>query len=331
VKERVLITGGSGLIGHGLTRRLVRRPDEVEVVVADLPEPRLPQGSTDLTARIARLRREDVARMATVVPFDVRDPDAVTELVREVAPTVVVQLTAVSVADDAARKPELTERTNVGGLRNMLRALDGSSTRLVFISSSFVYGDFETPTVDERHPLRPRGPYGVTKFQGEQLVRDAGSLGGVQSVIVRPSAVYGNYDSNRRIVQKLLEEARAGITSTLRGADGVLDFTHVDDLTAGLELAAFHPKAVGRTFNLTAGKGRSLRELSEILRGWYPGHSFTEEPADPTRPVRGTLDIGLARMVLGYEPAVDLETGIKDYVAFYSSLEADTASARVEA
>ncbi|MGW7004581.1 NAD-dependent epimerase/dehydratase family protein [Streptomyces sp. NPDC054933] len=318
---RVLITGGSGLIGHALVSRLTRRSDSVEVVVADLDAPRLPPTAGPTAERIARLRRQRVAEMATVLTVDLTDAAAVSKVVREVAPTVVVQLAAVSVADDAARNPQATKEINVDGLGNVLTALDGTGARLVFVSSSFVYGDFETPVIDERHPLRPRGPYGVTKFQGEQMVRSAGSLGGMKSVIVRPSAVYGPWDSNRRIVQKLLEEARDGVPSTLRGADGSLDFTYVDDLAAGLELAAFHPSAPGRTFNLTAGKGRSLRELAEILRGHFPGHITREEPADASKPKRGTLDTGHAQLVLGYEPVWDLESGIEAYVSFYRSLD----------
>ncbi|MGW8375223.1 NAD(P)-dependent oxidoreductase [Streptomyces sp. ODS28] len=321
MNERVLITGGTGLIGHALARRLAGRAGHVTVTAADLPEPPVPSGGGPLSERIMRLRRERVAEFARVVPVDVRAAEAVSALVQEVDPTVVVHLAAISVADDAARDDRLTTDVNVGGLRNVLDALAGRGTRLVFVSSSFVYGDFETPVIDERHPLRPRGPYGVTKFQGEQMVRNASALGGMPSVVIRPSAVYGPYDSNRRIVQKLLEEAREGTPSTLRGADGSLDFTYVDDLAAGLELAAFHPKAPGRTFNLTAGKGRSLRELTEILRRHFPGHTAYEAPADPTRPRRGTLDIGHAQMVLGYAPAWDLESGVESYAAFYRELE----------
>ncbi|GGK75418.1 NAD-dependent epimerase/dehydratase family protein [Mangrovihabitans endophyticus] len=321
MKDRVLIFGGRGLIGHALARRLSRRAEPVQTVVADLDQARLPDDPFGTCERIVRLRHAAVAELATVVPTDVRDAQAVRAVVDEVDPTVVVHLAAVSVADDAARHPELTHQTNVGGLRNVLDALGGRDTRLVFVSSSFVYGDFETPSVDERHPLRPRGPYGVTKFHGEQAVREARSLGGLPSVIIRPSAAYGPYDSNRRIVQKLLEEARAGRHSELRGADGVLDFTYVDDLAAGLELAAFHPQAPGRTFNMTAGKGRSLRDLAEILHRHFPGHTVSETPADPNRPRRGTLDVAHARFVLGYEPEWDLAQGVAECVAFYRMLD----------
>jgi nucleoside-diphosphate-sugar epimerase len=321
VKDRVLITGGTGFIGHALVNKLSAREQPPEIVAADLPEPRLSAYPSSLSARIARLRRERVGRAATVVPLDTRDADAVTGLVQDFKPNVVVHLAAVAVADDAKNQAQLTEEVNVGGLANVIDALAGTGARLVFVSSSFVYGDFETPVVDERHPLRPSGPYGETKFRGEQMVRQAGSLGGAKTVIIRPSAVYGPYDSNGRIIQKLIEEARLGHPATLRGADGYLDFTFVQDLAAGLELAAFHPKAPGRTFNLTAGKGRSLRELAAILKGYFPDQVFTEEPSDPTRPKRGTLDIGHAQFELGYEPSWDLESGVEEYLSFYRMLD----------
>lgn len=328
MKDRVLITGGTGFIGHALANKLSTREQPPEIVSADLPEPRLSAYLSPLSERIARLRRERVGRVATVVPLDTRDATAVASLVRDFKPTVVYQLAAVSVADDAQKQERFTEEVNVGGLANVISALEGTGARLVFVSSSFVYGDFETPVVDERHPLRPRGSYGETKFRGEQMVRQAGSLGGAKTVIIRPSAVYGPYDSNGRIIQKLIEQSRSGSPATLRGADGYLDFTFVQDLAAGLELAGFHPKAPGRTFNLTAGKGRSLRELAGILKGYFPDQVFTEEPGDPTRPKRGTLDIGHAQFELGYEPSWDLESGVEEYLSFYRMLDESAGPAQ---
>jgi nucleoside-diphosphate-sugar epimerase len=319
MKHRILITGGTGFIGHALVRRLAQR-EEVEVVAADLAAPVLPPSATHEAVRIAQLRRQQVAEVADTAVLDVRDEAAVSALVREVSPTVVVQLSAVAAADAAEREPELARQVNVDGLRNVIGAVSGRDTRLVFISSSFVYGDFETPVVDERHPLRPKGVYGETKFEGEQLVRSASALADVKGVIVRPSAVYGPYDTNRRVVQTILEQARAQEPSTIRGGGGSLDFTYVDDLAAGLELASFHPSAPGRTFNLTAGKGRSLRELIEGLRRHYPEHVVHEAPADPSKPKRGTLDVSHARMVLGYQPIWDLESGLDTYVDFYRSV-----------
>ncbi|MEU6394520.1 NAD(P)-dependent oxidoreductase [Streptomyces sp. NPDC046939] len=328
--ERVLITGGTGFIGHALVERLSRRED-TEVVAADLPAPVLPAGATEETRRIALLRRARVADTAPVAELDVRDGDEVAALVAGFEPTVVVHLAAVAAATDAARDEERARSVNVGGLVNVLRALSGRPTRLVFISSSYVYGDFETDTPDERHPLRPRGAYGATKFEGEQLVRTAGALDGLRSVIVRPSAAYGPFDSNRRVVQTLIENHRQGGVSTVRGADGVLDFTYVADLAAGLELAAFQPSAVGRTFNLTTGKGRSLRELVDILRRHLPGLRVEEAPADAERPRRGTLDIGHARMHLGFQPAWDLESGVKSYLEFYDTVVDEGTRRRVTA
>ena len=320
MKQRVVITGGMGFIGHALAERLAHRTEPVDVVVVDLPDPILPPTSTEENRRILDLRRARVRELATVATADVRDAATISAVISEMSPDVVIHLAAVSVADQAARNREFTDEVNVDGLRNVLDALHGRETRLVFISSSFVYGDFESDTVDERHPLRPSGAYGATKFQGEQMVRAATALSGLQSVIVRPSAVYGPYDTNRRVVQTFIENARSGQPTTLRGADNVLDFTYVGDLAAGLELAAFHPVAVGRTFNLTTGKGRSLRELAEIVQRYFPDHQVHEAPHDATRPKRGTLDIGFAKMSLGYEPAWDLETGVDSYLDFYRTV-----------
>lgn len=325
VGHRVLITGGLGFIGHALTSRLTRRAD-VRVVVGDVALGAAVSGPC-LAAQIVARRHLRVARMAEVVAIDVRDEQAVRDTVKAVDPTVVIHLAAVSSASDARHDPDAAEQTNIGGVAAVLRALRGRAVRLVFVSSSFVYGDFGTPVVDENHPLRPHGVYGQTKLRGEQMVRAERDEHGLSAVVVRPSAVYGPYSGNRSVVQALVEDAINGVPGSIRGEGSVLDFTYVDDIAAGLEAAALHPNAPGRVLNMTAGQGRSLGHLREIILKHFPDHTIATEPVDPNTPMRGTLDIGRARRYLGYQPEWSLESGVARMVSFYRGLVAEANEA----
>ncbi|MBI4798645.1 MAG: NAD-dependent epimerase/dehydratase family protein [Desulfarculus sp.] len=134
---------------------------------------------------------------------------------------------------------------------------------------------------------------------------------------MRPSAVYGPTDVNRRVVQIFLEKALAGETLVLHGGDSTLDFTYVEDIASGFVLAGTHPQAANQVFNITRGQGRTLKELVDVLKLYFPTLETRIEPHRVYRPKRGSLSIAKAREVLGFEPRFTLEEGIGRYVEFY--------------
>ncbi|NTW99527.1 MAG: NAD-dependent epimerase/dehydratase family protein, partial [Geobacteraceae bacterium] len=206
---------------------------------------------------------------------------------------------------------------NIKGTANLLEAVRavGSVRRFVFISSSFVYGDFCYSPADELHPLNPIELYGATKLSGEFLTRAFGIRFGIEFSIVRPSAVYGHGDINGRVVQKMVEDARCGRPLAMHsGGESMLDFTHVDDTVSGIVLAATHPCAGGETFNITRGEGRTVKELVSLLRVHFPGLCVLDSGQDERRPERGCLDISKARRLLNYNPLFSLNEGVASYI-----------------
>ena len=96
-----------------------------------------------------------------------------------------------------------------------------------------------------------------------------------------------------------------------------LDFTHVADLVQGVVRVLDQPGAIGETFNLTYGESRPIKELVEILEGYFPGLLVKYSPRDEKRPLRGTLDISKAQDLIGYAPEYPLEIGYRKYIEWY--------------
>jgi nucleoside-diphosphate-sugar epimerase len=114
------------------------------------------------------------------------------------------------------------------------------------------------------------------------------------------------------VPQAFLNAALAGRPMTLhQRGEQRLDFTYVDDVAAGIELALFAPAAAGEIFNVTYGEARSVAELADTIRHYLPTARIEHRDEDVRRPRRGTLDIAKARRLLGYAPGIPLEEGIR--------------------
>jgi len=321
---RVLVTGGLGFIGSRLCETL----DSLGADVRALDSAWFNGVPLDSAAQqeVAR-RRTRIG--ANLVEVDLNDEPALAHTLADLAPTHVVHLAALSRADIAARDPTLAMRANVDATDALLRCLRAGAPRrtlrrIVHVSSSMVYGNFSAPIASESHPTLPIEPYGTSKLEGERRAIAWSQRAGVECVVVRPSAVYGPGDFNGRVPQRFVEAAAQGRPLRILGdATARLDFTYVDDVVDGLVRTLFVPSAAARTFNLTAGKGRSLAELAGIVASF--GTNVRVEvgaQCNDGRPRRGTLAIDSARALLGFSPRVSLEDGIR---AMFDALGATDA------
>lgn len=195
--------------------------------------------------------------------------------------------------------------------------------RFVYASSSMVYGDFQSGVAEEDHPTRPKEIYGTMKLAGEEVTRGLGRFYGIDWSIIRPSAVYGPTDMNRRVSQIFLEKALRREKIKVQGADESLDFTYVKDIAKGFVLASTRANGAGETFNITCGEARRLLDFALIVKEHFPWVEYEITERDAFRPKRGTLSIDKARRLLGYERDYNLEKGIAEYVAFLKSHRPD--------
>lgn len=268
---KVFITGGAGFIGYFITKELLDRSHEV--IIYDSFINYIPPSESHYPYYLNR-RLKEIEKKTRVIRGDVRYRGFLVKALKETRPDIVIHLAAIPIASISNRFSEDAIQINLNGTITVLESIDAvkSVKRFIYASSSFVYGNFECEPADENHPTTPIDLYGGTKLSGEILTKIYGQKLGREYVVVRPSAVYGPTDCNRRVSQIFLESALKKKPLILEnGGSGKVDFTYIEDAAHGFVLACFGPKAKNQIFNITRGEGRSIKEYAQILQDLIPG------------------------------------------------------------
>lgn len=319
-KETVLVTGGLGFIGAACAKELIEQGDRL--IIYDLLKSFVMTPTVDSYLDSLHERIKFLKKKAEIIEGDIRDAVRLRRAINRVKPDKIIHFAGLPIADVADQLADEAISINFGGTANLLQAaaeLKPRLKRFINISSSMVYGDFQYTPADEKHPTVPKGIYGITKLGAEHLTRFYSQRFGFDYITLRPSAVYGPTDSNQRVVQLFIDNARQGRPIVLHdGGRGKLDFTYVADLVQGVILAAKTEKVKSETFNLTYGQGRSLAELARIIKEHFPKTKIISRmiAAELRRPKRGTMDVSRAKKILGYRPQYPLEKGVAEYLKF---------------
>lgn len=310
------MTGGAGFIGSHLIRRLVN--DGHDVVSLDAYESYLSPTSGEYR-RYLDLRLDDLENAVEFVSADTRNPIEVTRIVQQVEPDRIAHLAHLPLTGPCEDHPEEAVKSIVNGTVNLLQAAKATDAveRFLYTSSSMVYGEFQHSPADEEHPRNPKGVYGGAKYAGETLTRSFCRDTDLDFTVVRPSAVYGQTDANRRVTKIFVDRALEGRRLELHdGGEQVLDFTYIEDAAEGFTLALLEDSGANETFNVTYGEGRTIVELANVIGECVDGVETVDKSVGDFRPKRGALDVSKARNLLGYEPEYSLEEGIPRYVEF---------------
>jgi nucleoside-diphosphate-sugar epimerase len=310
---RSLVTGSSGLLGRCLVERLLERGDELRLIDLEAPD--------EAFGRTLERHR--------FVQADVSTGDGLGELASGV--DVIYHLAAAQ-----RMKPQFSswdEQTifdrNLNGVRQVLRAAERCRVRrVVFVSSTGVYGVPQTERVAEDHPTVPLGAYGESKLQAEALCRAAGKRG-VEVVMLRPMSLFGPYMSGVFVI--LYEWVRTGKPVYLLGrGDNRVQFASARDVADACIRAGDAPGVAGRAFNLGADPD-TVPTVLETVRGLiaHAGtgspviripvvllrtaaralHAIGQSPIVPEHYILAdrdfVLDISAARRDLGWSPRYD--------------------------
>ena len=320
--SKVLITGGAGFIGSYVCRKLLDMGHEVVVYDAFI---QYISPLKSVLKEYTELRFQGIADQIDFRRGDTRDKAHLRRIILDTRPDRILHLAALPIADLSNRHSEEALTSILEGAVNVLEVLRDVDfvERFVYISSSMIYGDFEEIPAQEDHPKRPKDIYGGTKYAGEVMTETYSRRYNIPYSIIRPSAVYGPYDVNRRVSQIFVENALLGKSITLYGGGHqVLDFSYVEDIAYGIIQVMFHEKGEGNAFNITYGKGYSLHEFAEVLQIHFADLEIKiVEEEDVFRPKRGALSIKKAQKIVGYDPQVSLEEGIKRYLEVYRDLD----------
>jgi len=307
---KILITGGLGLIGHNVVRRLQTKGHDVIVTDICTNYGIVPQSEIDYLIRERRQRLDPNTR---VYDLDIADQVGMDNLMRSHQFDTVIHMASFPRQKVVNADPMRGSRTMSEGLLNLLElSTRHGAKRFVYISSSMVYGDF-TDDVQEDAPCRPQGQYGIMKLAGEWLTRDYTRRGSFDHVIIRPSAVYGELDVEDRVISRFMLSALRGGVLKVNGASETLDFTYVEDAADGITAAALLPVARNKTYNITKSHSWSLLDAARLAVRIADRGTVEVREKDADFPSRGALNIDAARRDLGFNPRVDIEEGFQRY------------------
>jgi len=317
---RIAVTGAAGFIGSHLADRLA--PANELVLIDDF--------SVGRRENLAALASRPRARIALA---DVRDRALLEELFKGV--DLVFHL-AISCLRTSLANPELSHDTNAGGsLAVCLAARRCGVRRLVYVSSSEVYGSAAQIPMSEAHPLHPTTVYGASKLAGELYALAHWRTWRLPVCVVRPFNTYGPREpysgSRAEVIPRFALRLLAGAAPVIYG-DGsqTRDFTYVDDTVDGIVRAAACDALVGDAVNVARGGEVSIARIAEELARLVgrPELAPQRAPARPGDVQRHFADIAKARALLGFEPRVDLATGLARTLEW---LRGDGGAAREEA
>jgi nucleoside-diphosphate-sugar epimerase len=306
---KILVTGGLGLIGHNVTAKLEANEHDVVIVDTQTNYGIIPQDELDylIAERRKKITTDRIYRI------DITDRDGIDWVVREHKPDAIIHMASFPRQKVVNANPAYGAQVMMEGLINVLESAKRYQVeRVVYISSSMVYGDFEDQLAEDSE-CNPIGQYGIMKLAGEQLVKDYHRRGAFDYVIIRPSAVYGPLDVEDRVISKFMLSAMRGETLQVNGAEETLDFTYVDDAVDGIVSATTRIMSANRIYNITKSHSVTLLKAAEMIIKIVGKGTVEVQDKSVDFPSRGALDINRARVILGYDPKVDVEEGFQRY------------------
>ena len=297
---RVLVTGVAGFIGSHLCSSLLSRGFEV-------------WGLDDLSRGDRGRVRELEELGLRFVRVDIRDRVEVERVLREVRPVGVAHLAALISVPESFEKPDLYMAVNVEGTRNLvLAASEVGVERFVYASSAAVYGNPIRLPIDEDHPTKPISPYGKSKLLGEKCVLNEfrGS-----AFSLRLFNVYGRGQNPEYagVITKFLERVSRGEPPIIYGdGEQTRDFVYVGDVVDAFIRALTSSLRGAYVFNIGTGNAVTINQLAGMIIK-LAGLNVEPIHVDP-RPgdIRHSYaDISRTKKVLGWQPKISLEEGLK--------------------
>ena len=310
-----LVTGGAGFIGSHLVAELLRRGESVRIAddFSTGQRENVPVGNVD------------------VVEGDLAEPDIARRAVGGC--TYIIHQAAIPSVPRSVKDPVGTNRANVDATVQVLTAArDAGAKRLVFAGSSAVYGNAATLPKREDMRAAPLTPYALQKLVAEQYCQMFTKLYGFETVTTRYFNVFGPRQQPGSpysgVISLFIEAVSEGKPPTIHG-DGkqTRDFTFVADVVDGVLKACHAPGAAGEVINVAGGGRISLLEVLRVLQ-----NILRKETAPAFGPPRegdvrdSQADIHKARQLLGFEPRVPLEDGLRQTVEWYQSAAASSRS-----
>ena len=321
---KILLTGGNGFIGHNLAIYLKSKGNDVTILDSLSVNNLL--SFTDSEIVNQKLYRSILNERINLINshninlqvLDARDYHLYSNLFSAVAPDIVIHLAAVSHSNKSNKDTHNTFDHSLRTLENTLDVCRANKTRVIYLSSSMVYGNFTSGTVNEETTCSPIGIYGTLKYSGELMVKAYHQVFDLPYTIIRPSALYGERCVSRRVGQIFIENLVSNKEIAINGdGEDKLDFTYIEHFIDGIEKCCTNPNSINQTFNLTYGNSRPIIDLIKILENNFDNIKLVKKAREDFMPERGTLDISKAKDLINFQPQNPIEIGYQKYINWY--------------
>ena len=302
--KKILVTGASGFIGSHLTRRLVKEGADVTILVL----------YDDITNNV---RISDVWGKLKTVEGDIRNLDSLKQL-KEHDFDVVFHLAAYNHVGSSFIHINESFDVNGKGTANLLESTNFK--RFVYMSSSEIYGYQEEVPFKENFNPRPLSPYGIGKYSGELYCRMKMYVKNMPITIVRSFNNFGPYQSQRAVIPELIIKCLKGEPIETTEGKQTREFNLVTNIVDGLLLAAEKEEAIGEIINLGSGKDISIADLAKKIHELTGSKSRLKIGSLKYRPTeiwKMYCDSSKAKKMLGWEPKVSFDEGLKITVTWF--------------
>jgi NAD dependent epimerase/dehydratase len=313
--KKVLVTGAGGFIGSHLTERLLDLGADTRAMVHYNA-----QGAWGWLDH-SRFRND-----IEVIAGDIADRDCVRQAMQGC--DTVFHLAALIAIPYSYQAPASYVRTNVEGTLNVLQtARDLNISRLIHTSTSEVYGTARQIPISEEHPLQGQSPYSASKIGADKLAESFYCSFQLPVVTVRPFNTFGPRQSARAVIPTIITQCLTGTRVRLGNLHPTRDLNYVSNTVEGFIRAASVPDAVGQTINLGSGREISIGDLAHLIARLVDKPIEIHSECQRVRPERSEVerllaDNGKARTLLGWEPAVGLEEGLKHTIEWMKEHQA---------
>ncbi|WP_049980122.1 GDP-mannose 4,6-dehydratase [Halolamina rubra] len=312
----ILVTGGAGFIGGYLAETFAAEGHNVTVL--DNYEPYYDLGIKEHNVEAARTAAKNSDGSYEIVDGSVTNEDLVDELTTDI--DAIYHQAAQAGVRKSVEEPVKVNDYNVSGTVNILDAARRNDVdRVVYASSSSVYGNPQYLPYDEDHPTEPVSPYGVSKLTGEHYARVYNEVYGLPTVSLRYFTVYGPRMRPNMAISNFVSRCMRGKPPVIYGdGEQTRDFTYIDDVVDANQTLLTEDSAEGEVMNIGSTDNVDILTLAKVARDEIdPSLDIEFTEAREADAEHTHADVSKARELIDYEPSRDIREGVREFIDWY--------------